>query len=60
MREELYAMKSKRTEKKHESKTEDKIIREALEIAKRFKVLPYHQINALLETKLGNVTVERQ
>ena len=35
-----------------EIKDEDKIVKEALEIAKRFKVLPYPQINAILEKKL--------
>ena len=43
-----------------EIKEEDRLVREALEIAERFKVLPYYQINAILETKLSNLTVSKQ
>lgn len=43
-----------------EIRDEDKVIKEAIEIAERFKVLPYGQINAILETKLGDPVINIQ
>lgn len=40
-----------------EIREEDKIVREAMDIAKRFKVLPYPEAYALLEKNLSCITV---
>ena len=40
-----------------EIQDEDKTVKEALEITKRFQVLPYPVINAILEDKLSRITV---